>query len=108
MPTPRDTQFQGAAWLLCQDLARAHRDTWQQLIARRLYDVVSHTLACVDPSALAYLPHAHVLATIPDVSRWPDEDKATIEAWLTTRPDPKDVERAITPWRRRTAQTYGD
>lgn len=118
MQTPRDIQFAHFATLLLDELL-SHRDGmietsdwWQEqaraTIARRAYDLVQHTLERVEPSTLAYQPLSDVIARVPDMHAWPDEAEANIEAWLTTRPDPKDVERAITPYRRRTAQIYGD
>lgn len=108
MHTPRDTQFATFARLLCDELARTDQRTRHEIAARRAYDLVQHTLERVEPSALAYQPLSDVIARIPDMCAWPDESQANIEAWLTTRPDPKDVERAITPWRRRTREMVGD
>lgn len=108
MSTPRETQFATFARLLCIDLIRADPSYWQQIIARRAYDLVWHTLACVEPAALAYQPLAHVMRDVPDMSKWPDEGEAQFNAWLSTQPDPAKVERALTPWRRRTALQSGD
>lgn len=106
--TPRDRQFANFAGLLAAELSRADPSYWPQLAARRAYDLVWHTLAQVDPAALDFQPLAHVMRTIPDMLAWPDEMEAQYGAWLSTRPDPADVEQALTLWRRRAAAPYGD
>jgi len=105
---PRDMQFAHFARMLCADLIRADPSYWQQLIARRAYDLVWHVLSRVEPDALAYQPLANVMCVVPDVDAWPDEGEARFNAWLSTQPDPADVARALVPWRRRTAIHSGD
>lgn len=101
---PRDIRFTNFANLLIDELLSKKdgvmdtSDWWQDqaraIIARRAYDLVQHVIQRVEPSALAYQPLPSVMRTLPDMESWPDENKATFEAWLTTCPDPAKVEHA--------------
>jgi hypothetical protein len=99
MRTPRDAQFARFAHLLLADLVRADPSFWPTLVARRVYDLLWHTLARLDPALLDSMPLAHVMRTLPDLAAWPDETEAQYRAWLSTRPDPACVEQALTRWR---------
>lgn len=113
--TPRDSQFAHFAELLvnellqCRDGQMDASDYWREqanaTIARRAYDLVQHTINHVNPIALEFTTKSVVSAAIPDMTEWPVEDHATYESWLTTRPDPAEVERARVVLRRRMAGT---
>ena len=74
----RDTQFAGFAKMLWQELY--HEIDWQQdsgegveqIIARRAYDLVSHTLLNTGPMMLDCYSHEEQVAAIPDMTTWPE------------------------------------
>lgn len=82
----RDDQFAGFAARLLQELldqgAYVAISEWatggdslksEQLIARRVYDLVSHTLHNTGPMMLDCYSHEEQIAAIPDMRQWPEE-----------------------------------
>ncbi len=47
----------------------------EQVLARRAYDLVSHTILNIDPYHLDALPSEEIPARIPDMTEWPVEPK---------------------------------
>lgn len=94
----RDTQFQGFAKALVDELmslelvyagvtidspssmSRYYREEWEKIIARRAYDLVLHTVECVDMVDLARLFRQEIAERIPDMTELPKEqdDSASI------------------------------
>jgi len=85
MSNPRDKQFTGFACRLLQELlnqgAYVAISEWatgddrarsEQLIARRAYDLVSHTLCNTGPMMIDCYSHEEQIAAIPDLTEWPD------------------------------------
>lgn len=82
----RDTQFKAFAELLFGDFPwrfdlyiessdDGWEERWKQRIARRAYDLVSHTLLNVSMSDLDMLSHEECVQRIPDMTAWPEVPK---------------------------------
>jgi len=78
----RDTQFQGFAKLLLDEMDNVDgiyidtylehwREAWQDIIARRAYDLVKHAQA--DPKDLDVLGFEEAIGRIPDMTELPKE-----------------------------------
>lgn len=74
----RDTQFQGFAKALMEELLTYFGDfeDMEQIIARRAYDLVAHTLDHVEAVAFDRLSIGeHVESFIPDLPELPEEQE---------------------------------
>lgn len=81
--SPRDTQFAGFAKLLMQELIQADTGnihtgddgalsrTWEALIARRAYDLVTHTVLSLGPANLDVLTADECVQRVPDLAELP-------------------------------------
>jgi hypothetical protein len=84
---PRDTQFQGFAKVLLDELCEASivmvetpfqddwREEWEVTIARRAYDLVSHTIRNTSSRDLDVLDYDEIPPRIPDMLELPKEQK---------------------------------
>lgn len=87
---PRDTQFKGFASLILGEMLQASKtysglidsesSTWQeamqQIIARRAYDLIEHTICSENPIAHQCMSEDEIVASIPDLTEWPKEQEA--------------------------------
>jgi hypothetical protein len=85
MSEPRDTQFAGFAKLVvdellansCVEVIDSAADLWEQVITRRAYDLVRHTIVSIHPRALQLLDDNEILRTVPDMPEWAWPDAPT-------------------------------
>lgn len=80
---PRDTQFVGFAKLLVEELLQADTSeihtgddgtlsrTWETLIARRAYDLVTHAVLSIGPADLDRLTTDECVQSVPDLAKLP-------------------------------------
>lgn len=73
----RDTQFAGFAELLSNELRgwELSKPDVKQIIARRAYDLVRHTIECTSHIDLDRLTSDEHTLRIPDLTTWPEETK---------------------------------
>ena len=89
MSDPRDTQFAGFAKSLFHELYETDgvyyeitndfwKEEWQEIIARRAYDLACHVLEQV-PLLIQNVPNTltveEVVRYVPDMTKWPEERK---------------------------------
>jgi hypothetical protein len=67
---PRYTQFQGFAKALLNELTGYEYSACEQIIARRAYDLVRHTVLSLSARHFQCLQDREIVASVPDMTAW--------------------------------------
>ena len=91
----RDTQFQGFADLLLQEILldvplsgqdRLLRQAIQTLIAQRAYDLACHVVEYSGGADMADWPDSEIISNLPDLTQWPESPPPLPDARVEQAP----------------------